>query len=228
MTSRVHGFAIALVLGLGSVTAAYAVIVTGNVADNATKPEIATNQAIAARAHKLDMWAASLDKTLASRPPALPARARYASVILVSPPGSMALPTPAAIPRPPTLTSVALTPKKHAASVHTSPQPARRSDPKTAPGAPDGDRKDDDEEAPVLVAAPPPAEVAAPMKTEVAAPQAAAPSAPIPQPTTLSAKQAAEQQCRIILRAAEGKSEKEKHAAENQCEALKQAAEKQG
>jgi hypothetical protein len=226
MTSRAHGLVISLTLGAAAAVAAYAVIVTGNLAQGTTKPEVATEQAVAARARKLDAWEASLRKALATRPPAVPAKARYASVVLMSPPGAMTLPTPTAVPSRPAAGTVSVT-VSHTAPKASHPKPTRASRPKdSVPTSPRraGDGTDDGaNDTPVQVAAPPPEQVAAAVQAPAAptvqsAPVAAAAPAP-------SAKTLAEQQCRTILRAAENQSEKIKQAAEAQCEALKQAAE---
>jgi hypothetical protein len=226
VTSRAHGLVISLTLGAASTVAAYAVIVTGNVAEGTTKPEVATEQAIAARARKLDAWEASLRKALSSRPPAVPAKARYASVVLMSPPGSMALPTPVAVPPRPASEVVAVTVPHTALPPVSHPKPARASRPRAVAPTPPR-REDDDRDAggnlvPVQVAAPQPVQAAA---VAPAAIQSAPVAPPAPAP---SAKTSAEQQCRTILQAAENQSEKVKQAAEAQCEALKQAAERTG
>jgi hypothetical protein len=226
MTSRAHGLVISLTLGVASAVAAYAVIVTGNLAEGTTKPEVATEQAVAARARKLDAWEASLRKALASRPPAVPARARYASVVLMSPPGAMALPTPAPVPSRPASDTVSVT-VSHTPPKASHPKPARASRPK--PSVPTSPRREGDgtengaHNPPVQVAAPPLEQVAAAVPAAAApAVQSAPAAATAPAP---SAKTLAEQQCRTILRAAENQSEKIKQAAEAQCEALKQGAE---
>jgi len=226
MTSRAHGLVISLTLGAAAAVAAYAVIVTGNLAEQTTKPEVATEQAIAARARKLDAWEASLHKALASRPPAVPAKARYASVVLMSPPGAMALPRPTAVPPRPASGTVSATvsrtvPKaSHAKPVRASrPRPVAPTSPRRA----DDGNEDGANLTPVQVVAPPTEQVAAAAPAAVAV-QSAPVATPAPAPAP-SAKTLAEQQCRTILRAAENQSEKVKQAAEAQCEALKQAAE---
>ena len=225
MTTRSHGLVISLTLGAAAAVAAYAVIVTGNLADQTTKPEVATDQAIKARARKLDAWEASLHKALASRPPAVPAKARYASVVIMSPPGAMALPTPAAVPQRPAPATVSVS-TSHRVPKASQPKPARASRPRAA--APTSPRREDDgneadrNQPPVQVVAPPTEQVAAAAPAPVAVqPAPAAAPAPAPAP---SARTLAEQQCRALLRAAENQSEKVKQAAEAQCEALKQAA----
>lgn len=225
MTSRTHGLVISLALGTASAVAAYAVIVTGNVAEGTTRPEVATDHAIAVRARKLDAWEASLRKALAARPPAVPARARYTSVVLMSPPGALVLPTPATAPPRPAGTMVSATVSGTAPTTsHTkrtrTPQP--KASPSSAPRGEDDDEDDSKDPAPVQVAAPQPAPVAAAAPTEAAPTVQTPPAAPVSAP---SAEKAAEQQCRTILRAAENQGEKATHAAEAQCEALKQAAE---
>jgi hypothetical protein len=219
---------ISLTLGAAAAVAAYAVIATGSLADQTTKPEVATDQAIAARARKLDAWDASLHKALASRPPAVPAKARYASVVIMSPPGAMALPTPAAVPQQPAPATVSVT-RSHKVPKASQPKPASASRPRaaapTAPTSPrheDGGNEQDRNPTPVQIVASPPQQVAAAAPAPAAVAVEAAPAAtPAPAP---SARTLAEQQCRALLRAAENQSEKVKQAAEAQCEALKQAA----
>ena len=225
MTSRAHGLVISLTLAAASAVAAYAVIVTGNVAEGTTKPEVATERAIAARVRKLDAWEASLHKALMARPPAVPAKARYASVVIMSPPGAMALQRPTAVPPRPAADAVSAT-ISHAVPKASRPKPVKVSRPRAAaPTSPrpgdDGNDDDANPGGPTQAVAPSSEQVATAEPAAVAV-QSAPVAAPAPAP---SAKTLAEQQCRTILRAAENQSEKVKQAAEAQCEALKQAAE---
>jgi len=224
MTSRAHGLVISLALGAASAVAAYAVIVTGHVAEGTTKPEVAAGQAIAARARRLDAWEASLREALAARPPAVPAKARYGSVAIVSPPGAMALPALATV-RPRAASKTAAVAVSHVASERPRGVPAAL--PKAAaPASPRSaatDSHDGAQSTAVQVTAPQAAAAAvqAPVAVE-AAPVAAAPIPSTKAPAGPSTS--VEQQCSTILHAAENQSEAAKQAAEAQCEALKQAS----
>jgi hypothetical protein len=232
--SRSHGLVLSLALGAASATGAYAMISTAKLGNAETKPEVMSSRLIAKRAHKLDSWEASLRKALKSKPPALAPLNRYAAVTFVTGPGAAALSAPVAAPakaqpaKQPARQVAEVQPKP-AVVVATAARPAAK--PKVAaPVAVAEPEREDRAPTPLVVAAP----VAAPASAAAAAaPQeeqkkqdeeheASAPSST--PPTTLSV----EQQCRLLLRAAEGKGERAKKDAEQQCEALKQAAEKRG
>jgi hypothetical protein len=230
MISRAHGLIISLLLGVASAAAAYAVIGTAHLGDAETKPDVVSRREIARRSHKLDAWEASLRKALAARPPALPALNRYPAVTFVAAPGGASLPAPAPVPtrttrsaepaaapaaKPTTkhvIGATAKAPSKHAASDRTP------------------DEEDRGERTPPVAATAPEHEASAPSPGPAAVVVAAAPtpSTTTPSSSTPPATLSAEQQCRQLLRAAEGKSEQVKQEAERQCEALKQAAEKRG
>jgi hypothetical protein len=227
MISRTHGLFLSLLLGAASAAGAYAIIGTAQLGDAQTKPEVVSSRQIAKRARKLDSWEASLQKALKARPPALAPLNRYAAVTFVAGPGAASLPTTVAPPR----RTVQQT--EPAARQVTEVQPKHR----VAVAAATRDADTPKSAAPVAVAEPEhttPAP-AAPIKVAVAAPTPAATQehhenkddtqAPA---TTPPATLSVEQQCRLLLRAAEGKSEQVKQDAERQCEALKQAAEKKG
>ncbi len=221
--SRAHGRTLSVLLGAAAATGAYALIATAHLGDAQTKPEVVSSRQIAQRARKLDAWETSLQKTLKARPPALPPLNRYAAVTFVAAPGATTLPTPAPVtPRWRSRRSRAQSPPRRrprsrlpgcrrSRSMRSPLRFATTTRPKSAtPVA-----------APVRSAtdpATPPAVVVAAAPTP--APAAAAPSSP----ATLSV----EQQCRLLLRAAENKSEQVKQEAERQCEALKNAAERKG
>ena len=233
MISRSHGLVLSLLLGAASAAGAYAVIGTAKLGNAETKPEVMSSRLIAKRAHKLDSWEASLQKALKSKPPALAPLNRYAAVLFVTGPGTAALPTPIAAPRKtvqpakPTARQEAEVRPKHALVVATAARPTGKPEP-AAPVA--STEPEQDAVAPALVvAAPAPVATAAPIPTSAPAPtkQEVKQDTPAPSPTP-PATLSAEQQCRLLLRAAEGKSEQAKQDAEKQCEALKQAAEKQG
>ena len=240
--SRSHGLVLSLVLGAAAATGAYATISTAKLGNAETKPEVTSSRLIAKRARKLDSWEASLRKALKSKPPALAPLNRYAAVTFVTGPGTAALPAPTAVPtkaqpatqparqvaevppKPAVVVTIAVRPSAKPAATPKGAAPVAASEPEHEIRAP----------APLVVAAPAP--VAAPAA-------AAATSAPAPQEeqknqegehqaTTPSSTPAAtlsvEQQCRQLLRAADGKGEQAKKDAEQQCEALKQAAEKRG
>ena len=223
MIGRAHGLALSLFLGAAAAAGAYAIIVTAHLGDAETKPEVVSSRQIAKQARKLDAWEASLQKTLKTRPPALPALNRYAAVMFVAAPGATTLPVVASVPRRAAQQTERARKAATEAAGKTRSKPVGRA---ATPG-----RNDDASEGavPVVVAAPErnaPAAPAAPAAAVVvvaAAPAATTASAPTP-PATLSV----EQQCRQLLLAAEGKSEQVKQDAEKQCEALKQAAEKKG
>ena len=234
MTSRAHGLVISLALGAASAVAAYAVIVTGHVAGGTTKPELAAGQAIAARAQKLDAWEASLREALAARPPAIPTKARYGSVVIVSPPSAMALPALTAVrPRPvPKIVAVTVShvaPERPRLEPVARPKAEASASPRNAAaGSGDGEQP---VAAPVSAAPVTAAPVTAPPVAAAAGPAPvaveAAPAAEAPvQSATASSEQSTsvEQQCYRILHAAENQGEAAKQAAEAQCEALKQAS----
>lgn len=205
MIGRTHGLTLSLLLGTASVAGAYAVMGTAHLGAAATKPEVATNRAIAKRAKQLDAWEASLQKSLASRPPALPAVPRYARVAIVGPSRPAALPAVAAAPSQPAARSV------------RRPEPAGQARTRRH----EAEARDTARQKPVVVAAPPP--VAPPAAAAAAAAVAPVATTPAP-PKTLSL----EQQCEALKRAAEGRGEAAKAQAEQQCEALKQTAEENG
>ncbi len=249
MISRLHGLVLSLLLGAAAAAGAYAVIDTAHLGDAQTKPEVVSSNEIAKRADKLDAWQVSLAKALKARPPALPPLNRYAAVTYVSGPGAATLPSPVA-PATRTVQEVQQPPKPTAkpskklsrphpkaiseAGSRTTGRPkpvvARaeaRDDaqPRTTPAT--TTEPEHDAPAPVVVAAAPaaqPAAAPAPAHRESPAPVAQ----PQPQPSQPPATLSVEQQCRALLRAAEGKSEQVKQDAEKQCEALKNAAEKRG
>jgi len=235
MISRSHGLVLSLLLGAASAAGAYAVISTAKLGNAETKPEVMSSRLIAKRAHKLDSWEASLQKALKSKPPALAPLNRYAAVLFVTGPGTAALPTPIAAarttvqPAKPTARQEAEVRPKHAPVVATAARPTGK--PESAePVASTEPEPDTVAPAPALVvAAPAPVATAAPIPTSAPTPtkQEVKQDTPAPSPTP-PATLSAEQQCRLLLRAAEGKSEQVKQDAEKQCEALKQAAEKQG
>ena len=223
MISRAHGRALSVLLGAAAATGAYALIATAHLGDAQTKPEVVSSRQIAQRARKLDAWETSLQKTLKARPPALPPLNRYAAVTFVAAPGATTLPTPA----PVTLPVAQQTKPSPKPTTKTAAKPAARLPKKQIDAVATPIRDDDGPKSATPVAAPvrsatdpatPPAVVVAAAPTP--APAAAAPSSP----ATLSV----EQQCRLLLRAAENKSEQVKQEAERQCEALKNAAERKG
>jgi hypothetical protein len=209
MISRSHGLVLSLLLGAASATGAYAIIGTAQLGDAQTKPEVVSSRQIAKRAHKLDSWEASLKKALKARPPALAALNHFAAVTFVTGPGAASLPaTVAPAPRTvqqaePATRQVAEVPKPVTAAAKAA-HPVDK--PKSAVPVAEPEHISSEP-------APTPAAVAA-----------ATPAPASSLPATLSV----EQQCRLLLRAAEGKSEQVKQEAERQCEALKQAGEKGG
>ena len=219
MISRSHGLVLSLLLGAASATGAYAIIGTAQLGDAQTKPEVVSSRQIAKRAHKLDSWEASLNKALKARTPALTPLSSFAAVAFVTGPGAASLPTTVA-PTPrmvqqakPTTRQVAEVPKPLTA-VTKAAHPADK--PKSA--APVAEPEHISQEpAPTPVAAA--AATPAPSQEHHDAP------APSSTPTTTLS---VEQQCRMLLRAAEGKGEQAKRDAEKQCEALKQAGEEEG
>jgi len=218
MIGRAHGLALSLFLGAAAAAGAYAIIVTAHLGDAETKPEVVSSRQIAKQARKLDAWEASLQKTLKTRPPALPALNRYAAVMFVAAPGATTLPVVASVPRRAAQQTERARRAATEAAGKTRSKPVGRA---ATPG-----RNDDASEGavPVVVAAPGRNAPAAPAPAVVAAAPAATPASTPSPPATLSV----EQQCRQLLLAAEGKSEQVKQDAEKQCEALKQAAEKKG
>jgi hypothetical protein len=230
MISRPHGLALSLLLGAASAAGAYAVIGTAHLGDAQTKPEVATSRQIAVRVKKLDAWEASLRQALRARPPALPALNRYATVAFVAAPAAAALPAPAPGPRraaqgaEPAAEPVAAKVVKKKKVVkktteHADKEPSEHIDAVAAP----------DREEPVsaaLVVAAPAHDAATPAPESAPVVAAATPAPTASQPATPPATPSVEQQCRQLLRAAEGKSEVVKQEAERQCEALKQAAER--
>ncbi len=227
MIPRAHGLVLSLLLGAATAAGFFAIVVTAHLGDAQTKPEVVSSRAIAKRAHKLDDWQASLKKALKVRPPALPPLNRYAAVTYVSAPGAASLPTPAA-PSGRTVLEVKQ-PSEPVAKAKTASRVKAKSRPVVAKAA----RHDDEaaNTAPVAATEPqhetPERETPAPAPVAVASAPAAAP-APRPQPAQPPAPLSVEQQCRALMRAAEGKSEQVKQDAERQCEALKQAAEEKG
>ena len=215
MIGRAHGLALSLFLGAAAAAGAYAIIVTAHLGDAETKPEVVSSRQIAKQARKLDAWEASLQKTLKTRPPTLPALNRYAAVMFVAAPGATTLPVVASVPRRAAQQTERSRRAATEAAGKTRSKPVGRA---ATPG-----RNDDASEGavPVVVAAP---ERNAPAVVVVAAAPAATPASTPSPPATLSV----DQQCRQLLLAAEGKSEQVKQDAEKQCEALKQAAEKKG
>ncbi len=223
MISRAHGLTLSLLLGVAAATGAYALIATAHLGDAQTKPEVLSSRQIAQRAQKLDAWETSLQKTLKARPPALPPLNRYAAVTFVAAPGAATLPAPATVTRP-----VAQTKPSPKPPTRTAAKPAARLPKKRIHAVATPIRDDDAPESAAPVAAPvgsaadpatPPAVVATAAPTPAPAATAAASS---------SATLSVEQQCRLLLRAAENKSEQVKQEAERQCEALKNAAERKG
>ncbi len=234
MITRSHGLVLSLLLGTASAVGAYAMISTAKLGNAETKPEVMSSRLIAKRAHKLDSWEASLRKALKSRPPALAPLNRYAAVMFVTGPDAAALPATVAPeakaqPAKPPARQVAEVQPKPAVVVATAARPAAK--PKVAaPVAVAEPEHEDLAPAPLVVAAPAPAPAnaataPAPQEEQKKQDDEHEASAPSSTPaTTLSV----EQQCRQLLRAAEGKGEQAKKDAEKQCEALKQAAEKKG
>lgn len=234
MISRSHGLVLSLLLGAAAAAGAYAVISTAKLGNAETKPEVMSSHLIAKRAHKLDSWEASLRKALKSKPPALTPLNSYAAVTFVTGPGAAALPTPVAPrktiqPAKPAAREAAEVLPKHDVVVATATRPAG----KPRPAAPVADAEPEQETAApapaLVVAAPAPVATATPTPTSAPTPtrQEAKQDAPAPSPTPPTTV-SVEQQCKLLLRAAEGKSEQVKKDAERQCEALKQAAEKDG
>jgi hypothetical protein len=229
VTARSHALAVSLLLGVATATGAYAVVQTGNIGHASTKPEVATDAAIAARSRKLDAWQASLRKALAQRPPALPPLNRYAAVTGARSPVAMApLPALSAAPQKRAVTAVmtASNPRKQ---THT-----QRATDTTAPHRASPRHADEDASelgaAPATAAPAPDPGQAAPVKSEQPTPpsQPAPPAPPASSPPTSTSLLSVEAQCRTLLQAAENKGEQAKRTAESQCEALKQAAERSG
>jgi len=222
--SRTHGLALSVLLGAASAVGGYALIVTAGLGDAQTKPEVVSGRQIAERARKLDAWEVSLRKTLKARPPALPALNSYAAVTFVVAPGPASLPAPAAVPHHAAQQATTISMPARSAAKTPAKRPGKRIEVITTPI-----HDDDAPESAVPVAAPrtgTPDPTPAPTPAVVAAVVAPATTpATVPSPpTTLSV----EQQCRLLLRAAENKSEQVKQEAERQCEALKNAAERKG
>lgn len=220
MIPRAHGLALSLLLGAASAAGAYAMIGTAKLGDAQTKPDVVSSRQIAARASKLDAWEASLQKALATRPPALTALNRYASVAVVSVPGyaSIATVDPRAADETPTPGKKRRTArgrvKSHVISAAAPPRgpdtresdaPAVEAEPESSALAP----------TPTLVAA------AAPPAKSGGETKGTPPATEAP-PTS----QSVEKQCEALKQAAESKGEQAKKNAETQCEALKQAAER--
>ncbi len=221
MTSRGHGLALSLLLGVSTAAGAYGLITTTRLGDAQTKPEVISSRQIAKRAQRLDTWEASLQKALKARPPALPALNRYAAVTFVAAPGAAPLPTPAPVTQSAAVrrTEPETRPKTNPPPNGTARVPPKRASPR-AVKIPDDDARE--KTTPVAVTAPSAPAPSAPAPAPAPAPAVAAPAATSVPTTTLSV----EQQCRQLLQAAENKSEQVKQAAEKQCEALKDAAER--
>ncbi len=113
MTSRTHGLVISLALGDG--------VGCRRVRGDRDRQRRGGNDEAGGRDGPRDRGSGAkarrlggvLRKALAARPPAVPARARYTSVVLISPPGAMALPTPATAPSRPAGTMVSATVSRH-------------------------------------------------------------------------------------------------------------------
>lgn len=235
MISRAHGLVVSLLLGTASAAGAYAMIGTAHLGDAETKPELVESRRIAAREQKLDAWSASLERTLKAKPPELPPLVRYPPVVFVSSPGAGSLPTPTPAARSTVRRSAPVSKEVVGKTArHKIEKVAHRTETRTTPPVTVAEREDS---VPAPVTAPVAAPVTAPV---IVAAATAAPSqehleggssAPPPPPATTTAAPEAlsvHQQCRLLLRAAEGKSEQVKQEAERQCEGLKQAAEQKG
>ena len=224
MISRAHGLTLSVLLGAAAATGAYALIATAHLGDAQTKPEVRlepSDRAARAEARRLGDVAAedpegeapgaATVESLRRRDVRRSSRRRHAAGAGPGhPPGGAA---DEAEPKAPTRTAA-----KPAARL-----PKKRIDAVATPI-----RDDDAPESAAPVAAPVrqrcrPGNAAGRRRGRRADPgsgPAAAPSSP----ATLSV----EQQCRLLLRAAENKSEQVKQEAERQCEALKNAAERKG
>ena len=217
MISRAHGLVLSVLLGSAAAAGAYALVATAHLGDAETKPEVVSSRQIAQRARKLDAWEVSLRKTQTAKPPALPPLNRYAAVTFVAAPGTTTLPAPLSVSR--RVVQQTRSSAKPAAKLATK-APPKRGDAAATPKRDDAPEK----AAPVRGGAVPPPAPSPVVIVAAAAPATTPAAAPPTTPATLSV----EQQCRQLLRAAEGKSEQAKQEAERQCEALKQAAERQG
>ncbi|MGZ4463675.1 MAG: hypothetical protein ACXVZP_12690 [Gaiellaceae bacterium] len=212
--SRPQALAVGILLALAAASGAWAVGSTNALRGKATKPEVASSQALAKRAKQLDAWEASLAQALRSRPPALPAVPRYAAPARVRVSGSGTLP------------ALVLS------RTSTAPQPHRASRGRTAAVVRSHARPRAGGSAAAPVVAPAPATDDPAPSAPAAAPVASTPPAAAPQPAPAQAASApqpvsVEQQCEQLKKAAEGKGEAAQRAAEKQCEQLKQAAEGQ-
>ncbi len=238
--SRLHGLAISLMLAVATGTGAYAMMVTANLGKATSKPEVASNRAIAKQKAQLNRWSASLTKSLKARPPALPALPQYRPVTLVTAPASPAMPvvaTPAS--QTATAQAVAATPTRvskpapHTTGLHTdlsasvvalnSAKTAREAEPPARTAA--SDRETEDETTgPVQTAtfAAPAAPVA---PAAPAAPAVPAVPADPPAPTTTTAAAAPVTTTVAATPTTTTSGASAWQAVQQQCQALKQAAE---
>ncbi len=222
MIARVHGIALAGLLGVASAAGAYATITTAQLGDSETKPELVASATIAKRSARLDAWEASLTRALATKPPKLPAVPRYERVSLVGAPAAAPLPATAVRRSAPASTPPArahAAPRAQAASAAPLADEAQTRVSRTHT-APASARTDAEAAKPVEQE---PAETTSPAPAP-----APAPTAPLSQPVPAErSEHDIEQQCEALKRAAEGQGDQAKREAERQCEALKQAGEKE-
>jgi hypothetical protein len=231
MSSRRHGLILSLLLGAATAAGSYAMIATAGLGDSETKPEVVSSRQITKRAHKLDAWEASLKQALEAKPPALAPLNRYAAATFVSGPGAASMPavaTPLARPKQQTRPASSRVVKErpnHTAAIEVADREVADEEKRQAPVA----EREPVHTTPAPVLPVPAAEAAAtPVVVEKKEEDEedegsrTAPSSSPPPPQTLSV----EQQCKVLERAAEGRSEQVKKEAERQCEALKQAAER--
>jgi hypothetical protein len=229
MISRRHGLLLSLLLGAATAAGSYAMIATAGLGDSDTKPEVLSSRQIAKRAHKLDAWEASLIQALEAQPPALAPLNRYAAATFVSGPGAASMPavaTPLVRPKQqtrPASSRVVKARPNHTVAIEVSDREVADDENRQAPVA----AAEPIQTTPAPVVPAPAAEPAAtPVVVERKEDEEShtAPSSSPSPPQTLSV----EQQCKVLERAAEGRSEQVKKEAERQCEALKQAAERHG
>lgn len=90
--SRPQAFGVSILLALAAAAGAWAVTSTGAVRSEATKPELAGEQAIARRSKQLDAWQTALERAARARPPALPAVPHYPKLPRIAIPAAAPLP----------------------------------------------------------------------------------------------------------------------------------------